>query len=70
MASSMARGDHLCQEPGGALARLARFRRELRRCLWRRGDALMDLADAVLTAPHAGSLPYLSWSRVSAGATA
>jgi hypothetical protein len=56
----MARGDRLCQEPGGALGRLARFRQELRWCLWRRGDALMELADAVLTAPHAGTLPYLS----------
>jgi hypothetical protein len=56
----MACGDYLCQETGGALARLARFRQELRWCLWRRGDALSDLADAVLTAPHAGSLPYLS----------
>jgi hypothetical protein len=56
----MTRGDWSCQQDGEALARLARFRRELRWCLWRRGDALFDLADAVLTAPHAGSLPYLS----------
>jgi hypothetical protein len=51
-----------CQEAGGdALARLARFRQEMLWCLWRRPDALFDLADAVLTA--AGpvvSLPYLS----------
>lgn len=43
-----------------ALACLARFRQEFYRCLWRRGDALCELADAVLTAPAAGTLPYLS----------
>jgi len=45
---------------GAALADLARFRQEFYRCLWRRGDALAELADAVLTAPGAGTLPYLS----------
>jgi len=59
--SSMADGDHLRREAGaGALGRLAWFRRELYWCLWRRGDALFELADAVLTAGRAGSLPYLS----------
>jgi hypothetical protein len=55
----MARGDLSC--PGDALGRLAWFRRELYWCLWRRGDALFELADAVLTAPGlVASLPYLS----------
>ena len=45
---------------GGALADLAGFRREMRRCLWRRPDALFELADAVLTAGPVVSLPYLS----------
>jgi hypothetical protein len=39
---------------------LGRFREEFYGCLWRRGDALCELADAVLTAPAAGTLPYLS----------
>jgi hypothetical protein len=57
----MACGDHRCQETGReALARLAGFRRGLYWCLWRRGGALFELADAALTAGHAGSLPYLS----------
>ena len=45
VASSMACGDHACQETGReALARLSRFRqRELSWCLWRRGDALFEL---------------------------
>jgi hypothetical protein len=61
VASSMACGGNRCQEAGGdALARLARFRREFYWCLWRRPDALLELADAVLTAPRAGTLPYLS----------
>lgn len=61
MASSMALGDEPRQHAGGdALARLARFRRELLWCLWRRPDALFELTDAVLTSGHAGSLPYLS----------
>ena len=55
----MSRGDGSC--PGDALARLARFRREYRWCLWRTGDALFELTDAVLTAPGlVASLPYLS----------
>ena len=45
---------------GDPLAGLAGFRRELYRCLWRRPDALFELADAVLTSGRAGSLPYLS----------
>ena len=61
MASSTACGDRACRGTGGeALAGLARFWQEFRRCLWRRGDALFELADAVLTAGTAGSLPYLS----------
>lgn len=61
MASSMAGGDDRCQQAGGdALARLAAFRRELYWCLWRRGDALFELVDAVLAAGRAGSLPYVS----------
>ena len=61
MASSMAGGDESCQQAGGdALQKLARFRRELFWCLWRRPDALFELIDAVLAAGYAGSLPYLS----------
>ena len=61
MASSMACGDELCQQADGdALQELARFRQGLFWCLWRRPDALFELADAVLTAGRAGSLPYLS----------
>jgi len=58
----MACGDQLCQQEddGDALGRLAAFRQELFWCLWRRPDALFELADAVLTARRAGSLPYLS----------
>jgi hypothetical protein len=41
--------------------RLAWFRQEWYWCLWRCGDALFELADAVLTAPGlVASLPYLS----------
>jgi hypothetical protein len=60
--SSMAAGDRACQQAGAiAVAGLARFRRELLWCLWRRGDALFEVADAVLTAPGlVASLPYLS----------
>jgi hypothetical protein len=54
----------LCQEgwpgAGEALEELAWFRRGFYRCLWRRPDALFELAGATLTAPRAGSLPYLS----------
>jgi hypothetical protein len=61
VASSMACGAQACRGTGGdALAGLARFRQEFRWCLWRRGDALFELADAVLTAGTAGPLPYLS----------
>jgi hypothetical protein len=57
----MAAWDQPCQQAGrGAVQKLARFRRELYRCLWRRGDALFELADAALAAGRAGSLPYLS----------
>jgi hypothetical protein len=59
VAFSMARGDQLC--PGDALGRLARFRRKYYWCLWRSGDALFELGDAMLTAPGlVASLPYLS----------
>jgi hypothetical protein len=59
--SSMACVSGACQETGrAALARFARLRREMYWCFWRRGDALADLADAVLTAPGPGPLPYLS----------
>jgi hypothetical protein len=55
----MARGAQWC--PGDALGRLAWFRQEWHWCLWRCGDALFELADAVLTAPGlVASLPYLS----------
>jgi hypothetical protein len=62
VAISMACGDQPCQQEddGDALGRLAAFRQELLWCLWRRPDALFELADAVLTAGQAGSLPYLS----------
>jgi len=62
VASSMASWDESCQQAGGeSLERLARFRREPYRCLWRRPDALFELADTVLTAPGpVASLPYLS----------
>ena len=43
---------------------------EMRRCLWRRPDALFELADAVLTAGPVVSLPYLSLEPVFAAATA
>jgi hypothetical protein len=57
----MACRDRSCQVAGGdAVAELAGFRQGLYRCLWRRGDALFELADAVLTGGRGGSLPYLS----------
>jgi hypothetical protein len=58
----MADGDQPCPQAGEiAAAGLARFRQEMFWCLWRRGDALFELADAVLTAPGlVASLPYLS----------
>lgn len=47
--------------PVGAAGDLAAFRRELYRCLTRRGDALFELADAVLCADGpVRSLPALS----------
>jgi hypothetical protein len=50
-----------CQVAGGdALDRLAGFRRDVYRCLWRRADALFETMDAVLTAGPVPSLPYLS----------
>src|ERR1035441_599270 len=59
---SMPWQEQSCQKAGGdGLARLVRFRQEMLWCLWRRPDALFELADSVLTA--AGpvvSLPYLS----------
>jgi hypothetical protein len=61
VASSMTCATGACQGTGGrALARLGWFRQGLYRVLWRRGDALFELAEAVATAPHGGSLPYLS----------
>ncbi len=60
MFPSMRGREQPCQEAGDALAELARFRREFYGCLWRRPDALFELAEAVLTAPAAGTLPYLS----------
>jgi hypothetical protein len=58
----MPAGVEPCQQAGEmAVAVLAGFRREMRGCLWRRGDALFELADAVLAAPGlVPSLPYLS----------
>jgi hypothetical protein len=60
--SSMAAGDQPCQQAGEiAVAGLARFRQAMSWCLWRRPDALFELAEAVLTAPGlVPSLPYLS----------
>jgi hypothetical protein len=45
--------------PGG-VAGLAGFRERWYGCLWRRGDALFELGDAVLTAAPGRPLPYLS----------
>jgi hypothetical protein len=61
--SSMACQRRGCQDvggAGGAVAGLARFRRELYSCLGRRGDALFELGDAVLTAVPGRALPSLS----------
>jgi hypothetical protein len=64
VAFSMAWQKQSCQQGqpagGSALAELAGFRQALHRCLWRCPDALFELADAVLTAGPARSLPYLS----------
>jgi hypothetical protein len=42
------------------LARLGAFRTELHACCTRRGDALFDLADALLCAPAIPSVAHLS----------
>jgi hypothetical protein len=48
-------------DPAVALARLQGFRAELYACCTRRADALVDLADALLSAPGpVASLPHLS----------
>jgi hypothetical protein len=48
-------------DPAVALARLQGFRAELHACCTRRADALVDLADALLSAPGpVASLPHLS----------
>ena len=48
-------------DPPSALARLHAFRAELHACCTRRADALVDLADALLSAPGpVASLPHLS----------
>ena len=48
-------------DPAVALARLRAFRAELYACCTRRGDALVDLADALLSAQGpVASLPQLS----------
>lgn len=64
MFPSMSGREQPCQEDwpgaGDALAGLARFRREFYGCLRQCPDALFELAQAVLTAPAAGTLPYLS----------
>jgi hypothetical protein len=64
VAFSMAWQQQSCQQgqPAGesALAGLAAFRRALHGCMWRCPDALLELADAALTAGSAPSLPYLS----------
>src|ERR1039457_5882473 len=50
-----------CQVAGGdALDRLAGFRRDSYRCLWRRADALFETMDAVTATGRVLSLPYLS----------
>lgn len=62
MGSSMTAGDGACQRAGEiSVAGLAQFRQAMFWCLHRRGDALFELAEAVLTAPGlVPSLPYLS----------
>jgi hypothetical protein len=57
----MAWREQSCQVAGGdARDRLAGFRRDVYRCLWRRADALFETMEAVLTAGRVPSLPYLS----------
>jgi hypothetical protein len=46
--------------PSSPLARLGAFRTELRACCTRRGDALFELGDALLSADSFLSLPHLS----------
>jgi len=59
--SSMACGGQSCQQAGGeAVAELARFRQQMFSCLWKRPDALFELADGVLAGRPVVSLPYLS----------
>jgi hypothetical protein len=58
--SSIAGRGQLCEQAEGAVAGLAGFREGWYGCLWRRGDALFELGDAVLTAVPGRSLPYLS----------
>ena len=64
VAFSMAWQQQSCQRGQSAgenaLAGLTAFRRALHGCMWRCPDALFELADAVLTAGPAPSLPYLS----------
>src|SRR6202011_5310837 len=50
-----------CQVAGGdALGRLAGFRRDVYRCLWRRAGALFETMGAVLAAGPVPSLPYFN----------
>jgi hypothetical protein len=46
--------------PTFPLARLGEFRAELHACFTRRADALLELGDALLSAPAVPSLPHLS----------
>jgi hypothetical protein len=46
--------------PTFPLARLGEFRAELHACCTRRADALLELGDALLSAPAVPSLPHLS----------
>ena len=58
VASSMECREHGCQVAGGeARDRLAGFRRDVYRCLWRRADALFETAEAVLTASRPAGWP-------------
>src|SRR5260221_7606581 len=64
VAFSMAWQQQSCQQGQSAgenaLAGLTAFRRALHGCMWRCPGGLFELADAVLTAGPAPSLPYLS----------
>ncbi len=46
--------------PTSPLAQLGAFRAELHACFSRRGDALLDLTDALLCAPAVSSVAHLS----------